>query len=69
MQGVPTGSAHPAEAWSACVKVLHDYDEHMVKGWKEDVDSLLVFVSFIVYTLLNRRPTDESLTRLVCSQQ
>lgn len=37
------------------MKALHDYDEHMVKGWKEDVDSLLVFVSFIPYTILNRR--------------
>ncbi|RPD52958.1 hypothetical protein L226DRAFT_572628 [Lentinus tigrinus ALCF2SS1-7] len=32
-----------SDPWANCVKVLRDYDEHMVKGWKEDVDSLLVF--------------------------
>ncbi|TFK86470.1 hypothetical protein K466DRAFT_600303 [Polyporus arcularius HHB13444] len=31
------------DPWANCVRALRDYDEHMVKGWKEDIDSLLVF--------------------------
>ncbi|KAI0738698.1 hypothetical protein C8Q80DRAFT_1113622 [Daedaleopsis nitida] len=37
---VPTVTGDP---WASCVKALREYDEHMVRGWKEDVDSLLVF--------------------------
>ncbi|KAI0695068.1 hypothetical protein C8T65DRAFT_49791 [Cerioporus squamosus] len=32
-----------SDPWANCVRALRDYDEHMVKGWKEDIDSLLVF--------------------------
>ena len=41
----PSFGPGPNDAWGSCVKALRDYDEHMVRGWKEDVDSLLVFVS------------------------
>ena len=34
-----------AQAWTACVEALRKRDEHMIQGWKEDIDTLLVFVS------------------------
>lgn len=33
-----------AQAWTACVEALRKRDEHMIHGWKEDIDTLLVFV-------------------------
>ncbi|PIL32994.1 hypothetical protein GSI_05112 [Ganoderma sinense ZZ0214-1] len=61
------------DAWAGCVKALRDYDEHMVKGWNEDVDSLLVFgcqaglfsavlTAFNIesYKLLQEDPTETS---------
>ncbi|KAI0628057.1 hypothetical protein C8Q77DRAFT_1162530 [Trametes polyzona] len=36
-------SSGPNGAWSNCVKALREHDQHLVQGWKEDVDSLLVF--------------------------
>ncbi|KAI0773248.1 hypothetical protein BD413DRAFT_540348 [Trametes elegans] len=36
-------SSGPNWAWSKCVKALREHDHHVVQGWKEDVDSLLVF--------------------------
>ncbi|KAI0943599.1 hypothetical protein AcW1_002728 [Taiwanofungus camphoratus] len=32
-----------SEAWSACAKALREHDESMVQGWKEEIDTLLVF--------------------------
>ena len=31
--------------WRKCKKVLGKHDRSLVAGWKEDVDTLLVFVS------------------------
>ncbi len=49
------------DPWANCVRALRDYDEHMVKGWKEDIDSLLVFVSCTVVVT----GTSSTLTRRV----
>ncbi|KAH9939057.1 uncharacterized protein BXZ73DRAFT_89140 [Epithele typhae] len=43
LAAIPGVNSQPAEAWVECLKVLREYDEQMVRGWKEDVDSLLVF--------------------------
>ncbi|KAI0339632.1 hypothetical protein BDW22DRAFT_1422182 [Trametopsis cervina] len=29
--------------WAKCLKKLRKYDENLVRGWKEDIDTLLVF--------------------------
>ena len=34
-----------SEAWAACAQALREYDEHMIQDWKEEIDTLLVFVS------------------------
>ncbi|CAL1717052.1 unnamed protein product [Somion occarium] len=31
------------ERWSACSRALKQYDESMIKNWKEDIDTVLVF--------------------------
>ena len=33
-----------SEAWAACAKALREYDEDMIQDWKEEIDTLLVFV-------------------------
>ena len=38
LSGQPTG-------WAAMAKILHEYDEEKVKSCKEDIDTILVFVS------------------------
>ena len=37
-----------SEAWAACAKALREYDEAMIQDWKEEIDTLLVFVSTLV---------------------
>lgn len=32
--------------WTECAKAMRQYDEGMIKGWKEEIDTLLVFVCF-----------------------
>nr|VWO99572.1 APH domain-containing protein [Ganoderma boninense] len=66
----PLASIANNDAWASCVKALRDYDEHIVKGWKEDVDSLLVFAGLFSavltafniesYKLLQEDPTETS---------
>ncbi|KAI0675898.1 hypothetical protein C8Q78DRAFT_964498 [Trametes maxima] len=41
--GPSLASVGPNGAWSNCVKALREHDQHIIQGWKEDVDSLLVF--------------------------
>ena len=41
--GVPTNQ-DTSSAWAKCAKNLWDHDEAAVKGWKEEIDTLLVFV-------------------------
>ena len=41
-----------SEAWAACAKALREYDEAMIQGWKEEIDTLLVFVSVTVASSL-----------------
>jgi hypothetical protein len=33
------------KGWSACADAMHKYDENLVKGWKEEIDTLLLLVS------------------------
>lgn len=35
---------------SQCYKLLQEYDDAMIKGWKEEIDTLLVFVSHRIYS-------------------
>ncbi|KAI0364369.1 hypothetical protein BV20DRAFT_956347 [Pilatotrama ljubarskyi] len=61
-------------AWTHCVKALQQHDQHMLKGWKEDVDSLLVFAGLFsavvtafnieAYKLLQEDP-DEKVASLL----
>jgi len=40
---------HPEEveqSWETCSRAIKDYDNHMVRNWKEEIDTLLVFVWF-----------------------
>ena len=37
-----------AKPWRKFVRKLKDYNDNMVKGWKEDIDTLLVYVSHII---------------------
>jgi hypothetical protein len=32
------------DSWSTCAKTVQKYDENMVRNWKEEIDTLLVFV-------------------------
>ena len=36
---------HTQDSWSAMAKVVREFDEEKIKGYKEDIDALLVFVS------------------------
>ena len=38
-----------AKAWSSCARAMMEYDEANVKRWKEEIDTLLVFVSDLLY--------------------
>ncbi|KAI0352099.1 hypothetical protein OH77DRAFT_816862 [Trametes cingulata] len=68
-----TGSGANA-AWTNCAKALQQHDQHMVQGWKEDVDSLLVFAGLFsavvtafnveAYKLLQEDP-DEKVASLL----
>lgn len=42
---VPVRTKKGLKPWRKFVQKLKNYDERMVKGWKEDIDTLLVFVS------------------------
>ncbi|KAI0333889.1 hypothetical protein GY45DRAFT_1368021 [Cubamyces sp. BRFM 1775] len=41
--GPSIASSGPNSAWASCARALRDHDQQLVQGWKEDVDSLLVF--------------------------
>lgn len=41
-----------AKPWSKFVHKLKEHDNNMVKGWKEDIDTLLVYVSLSVHYLV-----------------
>jgi hypothetical protein len=43
------------KGWSACARVMRDYDENLVKRWSEEIDTLLVFVSPPFISLHNSR--------------
>lgn len=45
------------ERWSACSRALKQYDENMIRNWKEDIDTVLVFVS--------TRTNPESITLMI----
>jgi hypothetical protein len=32
------------KGWSACADAMRAYDEDLVKGWKEEIDTLLLLV-------------------------
>jgi len=35
----------PPDGWSTCAKTVQKYDDTVVRNWKEEIDTLLVFVS------------------------
>ena len=37
----------PPDGWSTCAKTVQKYDENIVRNWKEEIDTLLVFVRII----------------------
>lgn len=39
------GDANESAQWKSLADVLKSYDQNMVKDWKEDIDTMLVFVS------------------------
>ncbi|KDQ56010.1 hypothetical protein JAAARDRAFT_112881, partial [Jaapia argillacea MUCL 33604] len=42
--GEDENSDPPADdGWTNCINAIRRYDENMVQGWKEDIDTLLVF--------------------------
>lgn len=36
------------KGWSSCADAMKDYDHLLVKGWKEEIDTLLLLVSLIL---------------------
>ena len=48
-----------SEAWAACAKALREYDEAMIQDWKEEIDTLLVFVSVLLSTISIRCPSPQ----------
>ncbi|KAI0642309.1 hypothetical protein C8Q79DRAFT_929292 [Trametes meyenii] len=68
--GTFLGGSGYNEAWTHCVKALREYDQHMIQGWKEDVDSLLVFAGLFsaavtafnveAYKLLQEDPEEKT---------
>ncbi|ESK94213.1 hypothetical protein Moror_8323 [Moniliophthora roreri MCA 2997] len=64
----------PVEPWEALLKVVNQYDEDMVKNWKEDLDTLLVFAglfsavvtAFVIesYQWLSEDPADVTVVLL-----
>lgn len=46
--------AETAEGWATCLKVMTEYDGKMIKGWKEEMDGLLIFVSSTYPSLVSR---------------
>lgn len=36
--------AERAEAWSSAAKIVETYSDEMIKRWKEEIDTYLVFV-------------------------
>jgi len=34
------------QSWETCSRAIREYDNHMVRNWKEEIDTLLVFVRF-----------------------
>jgi hypothetical protein len=33
------------DGWQKCVETMKDYDEKLLKGWRDELSNLLVFVS------------------------
>ncbi|KAI0674557.1 hypothetical protein C8Q78DRAFT_966328 [Trametes maxima] len=63
-----------SEAWGACAKALREYDEDMIRDWKEEIDTLLVFAGLFSailtafniesYKLLQQQPEDTLVSML-----
>jgi hypothetical protein len=41
------GAGGAPEGWAACTTAVREYDQDMIDGCKEEIDSLLVFVSCV----------------------
>jgi hypothetical protein len=39
------GKEDMQEGWATCLKVMTEHDQTLVKGWREEIDGLLIFVS------------------------
>ncbi|KAI0773247.1 hypothetical protein BD413DRAFT_492204 [Trametes elegans] len=67
-------SLGPNGAWTNFVKALRKHDHHVIQGWKEDVDSLLVFAGLFsavvtafnieAYKLLQEDPDEKTASLL-----
>ncbi|ESK89197.1 hypothetical protein Moror_5204 [Moniliophthora roreri MCA 2997] len=63
-----------ADAWEILMKAVNKYDDEMVKNWKEDIDTLLVFAglfsavvtAFVIesYQWLDKDPADTTVALL-----
>ncbi|OBZ67069.1 hypothetical protein A0H81_13051 [Grifola frondosa] len=81
MTNVPKQHANSADsdeaaaAWGRCAKVLHDNDKSLLRGWKDEIDTLLVFAGLFSavlttfnaqsYQLLQPDPADASVALLM----
>ena len=41
----PPHSYSPGDGWRNCARALEKYDSELCKGYREEIDTLLVFVS------------------------
>ena len=50
-----TRGAVAADAWIECAAALKEHDEDKIQGWKEEIDTHLVFVS-LPYSVQSHSP-------------
>jgi hypothetical protein len=48
------------DGWSICAQTVQKHDETVVRNWKEEIDTLLVFVRVINIRIPGADPTDEN---------
>ena len=47
VSSLATRGAVAADAWIECAAALKEHDEDKIQGWKEEIDTHLVFVSLL----------------------
>jgi hypothetical protein len=55
------------QGWKACADAMRDFDEHLIKGWKEEIDTLLLLVSVHIIESNRQVQTGCTMLRLVYS--